>query len=416
MDFEACGFRFFRHHIVKRISCTVFLLFLISGNVSGQVPPDPVREILMRGIEANFSGNYDLASETFAKIGHVAPEHPAQEFYQAVVLFWRNSIDSSNPRYASQIREYLKISIEKADAWLSRDSESVDALHYLGLSYTYLGRLEAHCGNLYTGGVYGEKGRKYLERGIEICSNPVHPGAESRMKDRCSPCEDLYFPYGAYSYFAGRLPRLLQFFNFFWFIPSGSKEEGLSALERSARLSCLHRLGAKSLLTSIYLIFEDDHADQALVLSRELTEKFPDNPYLDLQHAKILVKVSRYQEASAWSDLILTKVIQKKSNYDEIVQQGALLVKAEVALRQGQLESAEKILSHLSNDPVFQNNTLTADIALLQGMLSDIKKERTKAIRFYDQVNSYKGNMRNRIAAGKANGFLEEPFSIEQDM
>jgi len=88
-------------HIVKSISCTVFLLYLIPGNVSAE-GSDPVREILMRGIEANFSGNYDLASETFAKIGHVAPEHPAQEFYQAVVLFWRNSMDPSNPRYVSQ--------------------------------------------------------------------------------------------------------------------------------------------------------------------------------------------------------------------------------------------------------------------------------------------------------------------------
>jgi len=388
---------------------------LIPGNVSGE-GSDPVREILMLGIEANFSGNYDLASETFAKIGHVAPEHPAQEFYQAVVLFWRNSTDPSNPRYVSQIREYLKTSIEKADAWLARDNQSVDALHYLGLSYTYLGRLEAHCGNLYTGGVYGEKGRKYLERGIEICSNSIHTGSENTIKNRCSPCEDLYFPFGAYSYFAGRLPRLLQFFNFFWFIPSGSSEEGLSALERSARLSCLHGLGTKSLLTSIYLIFEDDHAEKALVLSQELMEKFPDNPYLDLQHAKILIRVSRYPEASEWANLILKKFIQKKSNYDEIVQQGALLVKAEVALRQGRLESAEKILSQLNKNPVFQNNTYTADITLLQGMLSDIKKERTKAIRYYDQVKSYKGKMRNRTAERKAKGFLEEPFSIEQNM
>ncbi|MFO7557278.1 MAG: hypothetical protein R6X10_00475 [Desulfobacterales bacterium] len=404
----------FRQHLVKKIGCTVFLLFLIPGNVSGEVS-DPVREILMLGIEANFSGNYDLASETFEKIGTVAPVHPAREFYQAVVLFWRNSTDPGNPRYVPQIREYLKISIEKADAWLSRDNQSVDALHYLGLSYTYLGRLEAHCGNLYTGGVYGEKGRKYLERGIEICSNPVHADTESRMKNRCSPCEDLYFPYGAYSYFAGRLPRLLRFLNFFWFIPSGSKEEGLSALERSARSSCLHELGTKSLLTSIYLIFEEEHADQALVLSKELMEKFPHNPYLDLQHAKILVRVSRYPEASAWADLVLTKFVQKKSNYDDTVQQGALLVKAEVALRRGRLESAEVMLSQLNDNPVFQNNTLTAEITLLQGMLSDIKKERTKAIRYYDQVKSYKGNMQNRVAAGKASRFLEEPFSIEQD-
>ena len=87
----------------------------------------------------------------------------------------------------------------------------------MGLAYTYLGRLDAHRGKLYSGGMKGEKGRKYLEEAMAQCTPTSH--TQNKQLAKNAACEDIYFPYGAYSYFAGRLPQLLKLFNFLWFIP-----------------------------------------------------------------------------------------------------------------------------------------------------------------------------------------------------
>ncbi|RJP76242.1 MAG: hypothetical protein C4522_18675 [Desulfobacteraceae bacterium] len=368
-----------------------------------------IHRILMKGIEANFSGDYDRAAEIFSTIEAVDPEHPSQAFYQAVVLFWRNSLDAGNPRHIDRIRQYLNQAGEQAEKMLAVDENNVDALHYMGLVYTYLGRLEAHNGRLYRGGVLGEKGRTYLERAIEICEKQENKTSPSGLMAG-NPCEDLYFPYGAYSYFAGRLPRFLQVFNFLWFIPNGSTEEGLNALERARGNSALHRPGAESLLVGIFLNFEEDRMTTAREISADLISRFPDNPVLEIQHARLLLAEGKHQDAAEKSDRIIEKVDQRIRNYDDVVRQAALQVKAEAWIRQDNPTSARAILFRLETDAAYQNNSLRPYTDLLLGMLADIEKKRETATGYYEKASSYKGALRNRMVDQKARQYLEKPF------
>lgn len=371
-----------------------------------------VQETLLRGIAANFSGDYDRAASVFAEIEVLDPDHPGQEFYQAVVLFWRNNVDASNPRFETRIRDLLAASMEKAAARLAADAEDIEALHYLGLANTYLGRLEAHKGNLYKGGVLGEKGRDFLEKAIGLCDQRC-PGPEAppRLAD-CAACEDLYFPFGAYSYFAGRLPKFLRFLNFLWFVPRGSTAEGLAALERSAQNSRLHQLGTTALLANIYAFYETGRTHRAITLSSDLTARFPDNPYLDWQHANLLIKDGQYTAAALKAEAIIQKVNKNTRNYDPILLQGARLVLAEVSIRTGRLHDAEETLTALAATPAFGANTLTPLIDLLQGMLADAQEDRDTAIRFYESVQSHSGKSKNRIAARRAKHFIKTPFAL----
>jgi tetratricopeptide (TPR) repeat protein len=399
------------------ISLILIVIFALQANIAG-AESDAIRRILINGIEVNFSGDYDRAAEIFSTIDKEDPNHPSQSFYQAVVLFWKISVAEGSPLIINSIRQHLNKAIEQSEDILKADENDPDALHYLGLAYTYLGRLEAQSGNMYKGGVLGERGRKYLERAIEICEqencSENKPETEPETEPdaaRCRPCEDLYFPLGAYSYFAGRLPQFLQAINFLWFIPSGSTEEGLNAIERSYTRSDLHRPGAQSLLASIFLSFEINRIDDARKLSDDLVRRFPDNPYLEIQHADILMASGQNQAAAENARKIIEKADHGLRSYDAIVRQRALLVKAEAAIRQGNTSAAREILAQLKNNPTFQNNSLAPHTDLLLGMQADVEMKREKAIGYYEKAESYEGTIRNRIVARKARQYLKEPFT-----
>jgi len=394
---------------LQTFTCIVLVLLISLWGEIARAEPENIHRILIKGIEANFSGDYDRASEIFSTVAQVDPNHPSQAFYQAVVLFWKNSVDEGNPIYVDQIRKHLRKSIEQSEAMLSKNENDLDALHYLGLAYTYLGRLEAHNGSLYKGGVLGERGRQLLEKAIKICENQDCHGTGSDTV-HCRSCEDLYFPLGAYSYFAGRLPQLLQVINFLWFIPSGSTEEGLKSLERAYDKSSLHRLGAQCLLADIFLNFETNHISEGLKLSTDLASWFPDNPYLEIQHANFLMASGQNQRAAEKSQNIINKVEQGLRNYDAVVKQRAILIKAEAAIRQENTSSAKEILAQLKKDQVYQGNSLTPLTDLLMGMLADIEMKRGKAIGYYEKAQSYKGLQRNRIVERKAKQYLKEAF------
>jgi tetratricopeptide (TPR) repeat protein len=362
-----------------------------------------VRAILLQGIETNFSGDYVGAAKTFSKVTDLDPGHPAQDFYQASVLFWRNALDTSNPQYDEEIQGHLTRTMEKAQSRLNDDGDRLESLHYLGLAYTYQGRLEAQRGRYYTGGTHGEEGRVYLEEVLEAC-------ALQEPADRHPACDDVTFPLGAYGYFAGLLPSVLQKFSFLWFLPRGTTEEGLKQLEQARRTSDLHRLGATGLLARIFTLFEKGRGAQALALSSELTERFPDNPALNIGHAEILLSQGKYGEAAALAGQVLDKVKRGVRNYDETAALAAALIQAEAAMGEGDPDRAAAILNPLRADIQRHQNMLTPKIDLLQGMLEDLRGNRSRALAFYVEASRHKGRTGNRQASKAAERYMKVPY------
>lgn len=363
--------------------------------------------MLFAGIEATFGGDYDRADALFVRLAELKPAHPAADFYRASVLFWRHNEDASNPDADAAITSHLQHCMSKGRALLDLDPEHIDALHYLGLCATYLGRLDAHRGRMVAGGSQGEKGRRWLERAIKLCARP---GADRISELGTRPCADLAFPYGAYGYYAGRLPRFLRALDFLWFVPSGSCVEGLRELERARRDSDLHRLGATSLLVNIYSMFEPGQGSRALELSRQLLERFPDNPFLDVEHAAVLNRLGRHDQAEGWAQGVLAKARQGRRGYSIVIALSAELEVAEADLARLRLGAAERRLQRLSADVRLQNNTQTPRIWLLFGMLADARGRRDEALRWYEQVDAAAGRVWNRPAIKRARRYREAAF------
>jgi len=389
---------------VPTILCCLSLAAVhASGGAARAAPGGSVRAVLAEGIDANFTGDCARAEAVFRRAAAMDPAHPAPDFYLATVLFWRNSLDPSNPDDDPAIERLLHASADKAQAWLDSGRDPLEALHHLGLAYTYLGRLEAQRGRFYAGGVHGEKGRVYLERVLESCREPApeagHPA-----------CRDVHFPLGAYAYFAGRLPGVLQRLNFLWFLPKGTAREGLASLEAALESSELHRLGAASLLARIYARFEPGREARALQLSAGLAERFPDNPVLVLEHADLLNRTGRHRDASALAARVLEKHRLGVRGHDDSAALAARLVQAEALLEQGDPEGAESMLAPLAEAPPGDRHTLTPRIALLRGMAADARGDRAAALALYAQAEDNRDRTRNRQATLAARQLREQPY------
>ncbi|MFZ5571340.1 MAG: hypothetical protein ACOZF0_13110 [Thermodesulfobacteriota bacterium] len=401
-----------------RLACSTLLLLiqllwnLLPGQPEAALSASlGVDNLVFEGIETNYAGDYDKALNLFQQVETLAPDHPAGAFYQASVLFWKNSLDPNNPRYDDDIRRLLERAIAVSQKRLDKQADDLDALHYMGLAYTYLGRMDAHRGRLYEGGVQGETGRKYLETAMQLYRNSAS-GNAGKNENAALVYEDIHFPYGAYVYFAGRLPRFLRMFNFLWFIPRGSAPEGIAALEKARKNSRLHHLGATHLLVSIYAHLEPGKTREALALSTELTRRFPDNPVLDLQQARLLLLNGKYEEARAHTRSILNKVRTARLNYDAWVLNATRLIIAEIDIHKGELQASTAALADIESSAKPEiAAVLSPQILLLKGMIEDLKGLRREAVRYYKAVLDQEDRFRNRMAEKEAQRRIEQAFS-----
>lgn len=391
----------------------ICLWIMLSGQiVAAESPPGDMEAQLLRGIEINYAGDYDKAFSVFKDLEDAAPDHPAGAFYQASVLFWKNSLDPNNPRFDNQIQVLLERAMALSQKRLEKQADDPEALHYLGLAYTYLGRMDAHRGRLYAGGVKGETGRKYLEKAMHLsrCSAPLQ---DKQAAEASMVCEDIQFPYGAYVYFAGRLPRLLRMFNFLWFIPQGASDAGIIALERARQNSRLHHWGATHLLANIYAFLEPGKTSAALALSTELVQRFPDNPTIALQQARLLLLNGKYEEAYTLTQSILNKVRAGRLNYDDWVLNGARLLVSEIDIYKGRIQTSTTTLAEIESTAAPEiTAALSPQILLLKGMIEDLRGLRQEAIRYYKAVLNQQERFRNRIAEKEAQRRIDQAFSL----
>jgi len=152
--------------------------------------------------------------------------------------------------------------------------------------------------------------------------------------------------------------------------------------------------------------------EDAFSLSQKLVKRFPDNPYLDLEHARLLILLGEYTSASEHANKILSKVSGKQKNYDVVVELGARLLIVESTIYTQKLKETEAQLQEISNQPQYLNNTLTPCIFLLKGQLADLAGKREEAISYYQKVLASEGHLHNRVASKQAKVYLNNPFTL----
>ncbi|MCA9775000.1 MAG: tetratricopeptide repeat protein, partial [Myxococcales bacterium] len=290
---------------------------------------DAIRALIDRGVRANFSGRWDDADAAWSALRARDPAHPAGHAFQMTTAFWRIALDAGDPRFDGRIQEAGERAVALSDARCDRNDEDAEAHFFAGQALGYLARLDAERGRFYDAGSLGERGRRRLERALEL-----RPGYE-----------DPKFALGSYYYFSDLVPSVLKYLRWLWFIPSGDAERGLRYLEAVRASGDLNRLGATYTLFRIYALFESDRRDRALALGRALRREFPDNAVIQLDFARLLMETGRVDEARHLLDAAADKAARGVPSYDAAARVFTDLWRARANLFAGEPAAAEAVLA-----------------------------------------------------------------------
>ena len=375
----------------------VALVILATGTLTRAADPgsDSVRSRIEEGIERNFAGDWTGARTTFESIRSLDPTHPAGWLFPVTSLWWTIALDPGDPTHDERMVAELERAIELAQARIDDDPDDVEALFYWGQALGYLGRLAAERGRFYQAGTLGEDGRVLLERALDL--EPSY--------------EDPKFPLGAYYYFASLVPGALRWFDFLWFIPKGSEQEGLRLLEEARSGGELNGRGASFVLLRIYARFHEGGAERALAIGTELRERYPDNAVFHLEMARVLGEMGHTDEALATLDEIDAKVRARVRTYDDRASTAANVWRARALMIAGRVDDAEAVLRQFGPDGPTSPRRARAWVLLTRGEVLDSRGRRKEALAFYDRVRDLERPYRDTHARVEAARFQDEPFS-----
>lgn len=118
-----------------------------------------------------------------------------------------------------------------------------------------------------------------------------------RSFDYTSAYHDFYFFTGLYNYYREAYPEAYPVYKAFAILfPKGNKEKGLKELKMATKNSLFLSAEACTFLTGIYISFENNFP-AALVYSKWLHEKYPQNHQFMAAYIKNLLLTKRYFEA-----------------------------------------------------------------------------------------------------------------------
>ena len=284
---------------MKLLGVVVLLLIGVVG-VSAQQPwlTDAERgrfeELRRSGLDALYNIDYDKAQRDFNEIVKLYPNHPGghqllaarlwiKTLYESRRLqvslyssesFYTNGDDKVDPKIVTEFRNLTREAKRLAEAKLKQEPKNIEALDFLanteGLKASFEEAVERrHFAALRDGNDAVDHHREVLKL------DPKYIDAQITI--------------GLYEYVVGSLPlpvKILAGATGY----RGSKKRGLAMLEQVAKEGRWSRDDAKTVLILLYTR-EKRYAD-VLVLTRELSAKYPRNYLLRLETADALVSLA----------------------------------------------------------------------------------------------------------------------------
>ena len=282
---------------------TLLLLFLLplvglanaiaqTGEVNGiAVGTQRLEELQEKGSEALFNLDYDDARQKFREMSRLYPDDPTgpqmlattrwletlnqarrlQAAIYSTQSFYAGAEDKPDPRVVQDFRELTRQATQLAKARLRRNSRDPQTLYVLGATESLKAAFAATVERRFMAALRSGSSGVETQRDVLKLDPSFH---------------DAELTVGMYDYIVGTLPlpvRMLASIAG----ARGSKKRGIQTLERVAKEGQWTREEAKILLIAIYK--KEKRFPDALVLSRELQEKYPRNYLFRLETADTLV-------------------------------------------------------------------------------------------------------------------------------
>jgi len=358
------------------LSFLLILLFSFSLNAQWSILNAESDSIVRLGTDYIYNLDFQNAEKCFKEVQTKFPQHPAGYFLDAMIDWWRLMID--RPR-SYKFRESFLNKIEKTikvcDNILDIHRTNINALFFKGGALGYRGRFYADEESWVKSISDASSGFDILIECLKIA-----PGNH-----------DVMLGTGIYNYFAAAIPERYPVVKpLMLLLPSGDKKIGEYQLKAAASKARYASVEAKVVLMQVYYTFENKSWD-ALDISKELFEKYPNNPYFKKYYARCLVRTGNYSNFETYWREILKDCIDKKFGYNNDLAREAMYYIALALIRKKDYDLALRYLYKCDEgsralDKDKRVSSFMVMSNLWMGKIYDLQGKRNYAIKQYEKV------------------------------
>ncbi len=371
----------------------LLILILFVSTLSAQ--QKRLDSLISSGIHQIYSIKFEEAESTFAIVKKDFPEHPAGNFFSAMIVWWRVLLDLQNEIYDDILIDKLEVVIEQCDEILDKNPTNVDAIFFKGGAMGYRGRLSALRGDWLDAAADSKDALPLVFLAYELDSTNT----------------DVVLGFGIYNYFAEVIPEVFPMVEpLMIFFPEGDKKKGIEQLMFVGENGKYAKYEALYFLMTSYYSFENNN-NKALEYAAKLNDEFPNNPRFESYRGRINVRMNNYKKAFEIFSSVINKYNMGYTGYTERIKREAEYY---VGVYYQRIDSLSLAETHFLNcnslsrivdkekESGFLVNTL-----LYLGELNDLKGERMKAIKYYEEVLDLKEFQKSHEKAEK---YIDKPY------
>ena len=352
--------------------------------------------LITAGIYQIYNIKFDQASISFAKVKKEFPQHPAGNFFDAMITWWQILLDLKNEALDDLFEDKLEIVVDQCDDILDDNPQNIDAYFFKGGALGFRGRLSSIRGDCFDAAADGKDALPLVFTAYELDSTNI----------------DVKLGFGIYDYFASVIPEKYPMVQpLMLFFPEGDKEKGIKELKTVAEKGKYAKYEAQYFLMTLNYSFENNDSE-CFKYAKMLSDKFPDNPRFQGFLGRINIRMNNYPTAIEIFENILNKANNNFDGYNDKIRREAHYYigfnykksdSLNLALQHFKL--CEQISRSVDED---EESGFLINAVLYQGEIYDLKGERNNAIKNYEEVLDFRefGNSHER-----AEEYLEKPFT-----
>jgi hypothetical protein len=257
-------------------------LFLISPlPVDAQLLQDSAAlKLVKEDIDYIYNLQFNEAREVYPKIVSLYPGHPIVLLLKGIMTYWENypmlHTNPSHIAFEEDMRQCIKLSEANKNPYHEAEYLLAD-LCARGMLLTF-----------------------YSENDLIMEVTPLTISSYKCLRhafDFTEVCTDLYYFSGVYKYYREAYPKIYPVYRSLALLfPPGNMETGLKELQKAALNSVVLRAESYTMLTWIYLCFENKYPE-SLYYCKTLYEKYPGNELFLNTCIRNLLLMKNYSEA-----------------------------------------------------------------------------------------------------------------------
>lgn len=263
------------------VSCALLLWGLTIASTDAQIFQDTAAvNLLRKGIASIYDLKFSQANEIYNKINQIYPEHPVVIFFKGMITYWENfpliPTSTAQISFEEDMRKSISLS-EKCNDPLYESEYLLANLCARGILLTYYANNELNREAFHL----AKNSYQNIRRSFSFTADN----------------SDFYFFTGLYNYYREVYPKEHPLYRpLAMLFPRGNREKGLTELQYSALNSVMLRAESYSILSYIYMSYENDYG-KAFSYSKSLHDTYPANTEYLAEYIKNLLLMKQYDDA-----------------------------------------------------------------------------------------------------------------------